>query len=29
MGSTSVLTPEEKEHFLSHGWLKYYTPHPS
>lgn len=22
MGSTSVLTPEEKEHFLTHGWLK-------
>ncbi|KAB5558328.1 SCA7, zinc-binding domain-containing protein [Coniochaeta sp. 2T2.1] len=22
MGSTSVLSPEEKEHFLTHGWLK-------
>lgn len=22
MSSASVLTPEEKEHFLTHGWVK-------
>lgn len=33
MSSTSVLTPEEKEHFLTHGWIKYVhttsTPRPA